>query len=93
MQYEPTQTFNDATKTPETAIGVAPQTNEIRNVRGAGNKSTSSTLKSAVSQAVNAPTKASTTRSVTSSSGGSSSSGSSRSSGGVASFSQGMMVK
>lgn len=92
MQYEPTQTFNDATKTPETAISVAPQTNEIRNVRGAGNKSTSSTLKSAVSQAVNAPTKASTTRSVTSS-GGSSSSGSSRSSGGVASFSQGMMVK
>ncbi len=107
MQYEPTEAFNDATKTPEVAVGAPVKVQEIRNVRGATPNSNSSTLKNAVDNAVNMPpqinekTKRSSSTSVSSSSKSNTSasntattsSSSSSSNKGIASFSQGMMVK
>lgn len=88
MQYEPTESFNDAPKTPEVAQVAPVKTQEIRNVRGAGSSNNNAgTLKNEVKKVVQpeAP-KTKDTKKTSSVSSGSSGKG-------VASFSQGMMVK
>lgn len=82
LQYEPTQTFNEATKTPNIAMGTTSNSQVIRNVRGAGtNVNSGSTLK----DNVNAATQ----------NGGAQSNPAPKPSAskGIASFSQGMMVE
>lgn len=99
MQYEPTEAFNDAPKTPEVAVGPAVKAPEIKNVRGAG--TTNNTLKEAVKNTVqpevNQNNDATKTSSVSANRGSqktsSANSASTSSGGGIASFSRGMMVK
>jgi hypothetical protein len=91
MQYEPTEMFNDAPKTPTEAQGVVNDTT-IRNVRGAASNS-SSTLKKEVEKAVNT-SQAKSNDAATKSATVSTSTKNGRSANkGIASFSQGMMVK
>ncbi len=100
VQYEPTESFNEATKTPTVAMGVSNTSQPIRNVRGAGNNNPSSTSSPAPAPAPAAapssPVTGSKSVSTTVSGGSNSSSAQSsapKSNKGVASFSQGMMVK
>lgn len=93
MQYEPQESFNDAPKTPEVATGVVVNAPEIHNVRGTGVKKVDeNNLKDAVKNTVQPQANKNNTPAVKStvSSGKSSNS---KSSGGIAPFSQGMMVK
>ena len=91
MQYEPLESFNDAPKTPEVAKSAPVRVQEIRNVRGANTQnSNSSNLKKAVKETVQPEeTKTKTTKTSTYST----KSNKTNSSGGLSSFSQGMMVK
>ena len=78
MQYEPTKAFNDATKTPDIANGVKNDV-QIRNVRGAGNAAQKTSEKAGSTE--------------TSAEGEAAPKADTNSNGGIASFSQGMMVK
>jgi hypothetical protein len=99
MQYEPTEAFNNATKTPNEAVGVVNSAPAIRNVRGAPNNNTAgANLKNEVNKAVSnsASTPVKKTSSVSTSTTQpkkTTSSSTSSSNQGIASFSQGMMVK
>ena len=91
MQYEPTEAFNNATKTPNEAVGVVNNAPAIRNVRGAQNNNTAgANLKNEVNKAVS---KSTSTPSRTASTQPKKTTSTSSSNNGIASFSQGMMVK
>ena len=95
MQYEPTEAFNNATKTPNEAVGVVNNAPAIRNVRGAPNNNTAgANLKNEVNKAVSKSTSTpSKTTSSTSTTQPKKTTSTSSSNKGIASFSQGMMVK
>lgn len=91
MQYEPTEAFNNATKTPNEAVGVVNNAPAIRNVRGAQNNNTAgANLKNEVNKAVSTPSRTASSTSTSQSRNKASTSSSNK---GIASFSQGMMVK
>ena len=98
LQYEPTEMFNDAPKTPNEAAGVATSAPAIRNVRGAAKTdATNSTLKGEVSNVVK-NTSGNVAKTSNVAVGGTNNSQSTSnnqksSNKGIASFSQGMMVK
>ena len=98
MQYEPTEAFNNATKTPNEAVGVVNTAPAIRNVRGAQNNNTAgANLKNEVNKAVNNSSSASVNKtssvSTNSTTNKANTNNQSSSNKGIASFSQGMMVK
>ena len=95
MQYEPTEAFNNATKTPNEAVGVVNNAPAIRNVRGAPNNNTAGAnlkneVNKAVSKSTSTPSKTTSSASTTQPKKTTSTSSSNK---GIASFSQGMMVK